>query len=177
MKKILFIFLLSLIMISCNSAAKEETVPPPKPLKTYSKGSVSVDSYNYSGFENFLKKENDTVYVVNFWATWCQPCVQELPNFEKLEQEHKEDKVKVLLVSIDFPKTAESKLLPFIEKRNLKPEVILLDDPDANSWINKVDSSWSGAIPATLIYTKERRIFYEKSFTFDELERETKKFL
>jgi len=172
MKK--FLPLLALILIvSCK---KEEEIPP-KPLQTYSKESVSVNSYDFSGIEKLLKKQNDTIYVVNFWATWCVPCVEELPNFEKLNADYKDKKVKVILVSIDFPKMVESNLLPFIKKHNLKSEVVHLNDPDANSWINKVDSSWSGAIPATVIYKNDKRNFYEKSFTFEELEVAVKKVL
>lgn len=163
-----------ILMVSCQN--KDENAAP-KPLKTYSEGNISVNSYTFSALEHFLKKDNDTTYVVNFWATWCVPCVEELPNFEKLNATYKDRKVKVLLVSIDFPKMAESKLLPFIKEKNLQSDVVLLNDPDANSWINKVDSTWSGAIPATVIYKKDKRQFYEKSFTYDELETEVKKFL
>lgn len=172
MKK--FLPLLALILIvSCK---KEEEIPP-KPLQTYSKESISVNSYDFSGIEKLLKKKNDTTYVVNFWATWCVPCVEELPNFEKLNADYKDKKVKVILVSIDFPKMVESNLLPFIKKHNLKSEVVHLNDPDANSWINKVDPSWSGAIPATVIYKNDKRNFYEKSFAFEELEAAVKKVL
>lgn len=167
--------LLFLILLFSCTKKEENTVP--RPLKTYSEGTISVNSYSFSALEHFLKKENDTTYVVNFWATWCVPCVEELPNFEKLNATYKDKKVKVLLVSIDFPKMAESKLLPFIKNKNLKSDVVLLNDPDANSWINKVDSTWSGAIPATIIYKKNKRNFYEKSFTYEELETEVKKFL
>jgi len=175
MKKIVSLLALVLI-VSCKSEDKKEAEITSKPLQTYSKDGISVNSYDFSGLENLLKKQNDTTYVVNFWATWCVPCVEELPNFEKLNATYKDKKVKVILVSIDFPKMAESKLLPFIKEHNLKSEIIHLNDPDANSWINKVDSTWSGAIPATVIYKKDKRNFYEKSFTFEELETEVKKF-
>lgn len=171
MRKILP-FLAIYLLVSCKSEDKKEAEKTPKPLITYTEGNISVASYDFSGLEYFLKKENDTTYVVNFWATWCVPCVEELPNFEKVNSIYKDKKVKVLLVSIDFPKMAESKLIPFIKTHNLQSEVVLLNDPDANSWINKVDPSWSGAIPATVIYKKGKRKFYEKSFTFEELEKE-----
>jgi thiol-disulfide isomerase/thioredoxin len=124
----------------------------------------------------YLNQKNDTTYVVNFWATWCVPCIEELPNFEKINAKYKENKIKVLLVSLDMPKMIESKLLPFITKRQLKSEVILMRDPDQNTWLPKVDSTWSGALPATLIYNKDMRKFYEKSFTYDELEKEVSNF-
>jgi len=152
------------------------TIKPPKPLKVYSNDTVLVNAYEYSGLEYYLKQKNDTTYVVNFWATWCVPCVEELPNFEKINAKYKENKVKVILVSLDMAKMVETKLLPFINQKQIKSEVLLLRDPDADSWIPKVDSTWSGAIPATLIYNKDMRKFYERSFTYDELEKEISNF-
>jgi len=148
----------------------------PKPIKVYTNDTVSVRAYEYEGLKHFLNQKNDTTYVVNFWATWCVPCIEELPNFEKINANYKENKIKVLLVSLDMPKMIESKLLPFITKRQLKSEVILMRDPDQNTWLPKVDSTWSGALPATLIYNKDMRKFYEKSFTYDELEKEVSNF-
>lgn len=142
----------------------------PSPIKVYIKDGVSVKAYDYDKLEYFLNQQNDTTYVVNFWATWCVPCVKELPHFEKLNQQYKGKKVKVLLVSLDMAKMVESKLLPFIKKKNLKSEIVLLKDPDSNNWIPKIDKSWSGAIPATLIYNRKKRKFYEKSFEYADLE-------
>ncbi len=124
---------------------------------------------NFEEFQPYLQQQNDTVYVINFWATWCAPCVKELPDFEKLNEQYKDRNFKMLLVSLDFRKMYETRLIPFIKDKNLQAEVILLHDPDANAWIDKIDPSWSGAIPATLIYTKDFRNFHEGSYTFDQL--------
>ncbi len=115
--------------------------------------------------------------MINFWATWCKPCIEELPHFETLNAKYGKDQVEVVLVSLDFPSRAEELLVPFVEKRNLKSDVLLLDDPKSNTWIPKVDKSWSGALPATVIFNKHRRSFYEKSFTFNELETELLSFI
>lgn len=125
---------------------------------------------DFKGLEPLLNKQNDTTYIVNFWATWCVPCVKEMPYFQKLHDEFSGDKVKVVLVSLDFLKHLDTRLKPFIEKYRLTPQVILLNDPDANTWINKVSPEWSGALPATLFYKKKFRAFYEKSFTYEELQ-------
>ena len=175
MKRILLICSLALV-ISCKKNTEASETKYPKPLKVYNAGGISVDSYDYISFEKLLKFQNDTTYVVNFWATWCMPCVAELPNFEKLNTEYKDRKIKVILVSLDMSKQVESNLLPFIKKKNLQSKIVFLNDPDANSWISKVDSSWSGAIPATVIYNKNKRKFYEQSFTFESLEKEIKQF-
>ena len=122
--------------------------------------------------------KNDTTYIINFWATWCKPCVEELPYFEEVHAKYSNKPVKVILVSLDFKKQIEKKLLPFIQNRNLQPEVVVLVDPDANSWIPKVDDVWDGAIPVTLFYNSEKRKFVGKQFAdHDELETILKTFL
>ena len=125
-----------------------------------------VTSLSYDELKPMLFQKENKTYVVNFWATWCAPCVKELPYFEAINQNLNVD---VLLVSLDFPKHKESRLLPFIKKHQLQSKVVHLDDANENFWINAIDSTWSGAIPATLIYNQNKRMFYEQSFTEDEL--------
>jgi len=137
-----------------------------------------VVSLNFETLEkNYFQKQNDSIYVINFWATWCKPCVKELPAFEKIASNYADEKVKILLVSLDFPDKIEEQVIPFIKSNRIKSEVVLLDDADANSWIPKVSPEWSGAIPATVIYRNDHRKFYEKTFTFQEIEAELHDFL
>ncbi len=125
---------------------------------------------HFQNFKSYLHKQNDTIYVLNFWATWCRPCVKELPYFEQISQNYKFQKLKVILVSLDFSEDMETKLKPFIQRKNLQSEIIVMDDPDANSWIDKVDKSWSGAIPATLIYRGNKKVFHEGSLSYEQIE-------
>jgi len=119
--------------------------------------------------QSITQNFNDTTYVVNFWATWCSPCVKEIEYFEELHRQNASLGVKVLLVSLDFPKHADTRVIPFLKEKEISAEVLLMTDLDYNSWIDLIDTSWSGAIPATLIYNKDRRVFLEKELTRDEL--------
>ena len=127
----------------------------------------------YDTFEDFsevLTKSEDKTYVINFWATWCKPCIAELPFFDNLGEEYKNRDVEVILVSLDFRDRIKKSLIPFVEKNNIKSEVVLLADTKTNDWIDKVDPSWSGAIPATLIYDQESYQFLEHEFeSYEEL--------
>ncbi len=131
---------------------------------------AEVPVFDYDGLEQYLKQYADRTVVVNFWATWCVPCVKELPYFEKVTERYDEREVVVILVSLDFSDQLERRVLPFLERHNIRSQVVLLDDPDANRWIELVHPSWSGAIPGTLFKNKKKEVFFEKSFSsFDEI--------
>lgn len=129
----------------------------------------SVQVTDFNGIEVWLTRESDTIYVVNFWATWCTPCVKEFPYFEQVHNAFQGKKVKILMVNLDFPDQLQSRVIPFLERRKSALHVIMLDDPDQNTWINRVDSSWSGALPATLIYTRGYRQLFESELSYDQL--------
>lgn len=179
--KFIWLFVLLGIFSSCNQnksnnnvSIKKENVVENTIINT---DSIYLDIYDFNGFKNFLNKKNDTVYVINFWATWCAPCVKELPYFELLNEKYKDKNVEVILVSLDFPHLYETKLKPFIKEKKIASKVIALDDVDMNSWIPQISKAWSGSIPATIIYKNNISKFFERSFTFEELEKETLKVL
>ena len=126
-----------------------------------------------------LTRPTDTTYVVNFWATWCAPCVKELPNFEQIRTAYAHKKVKVLLVSLDYASQVDKKIKPFVKQRGLKSEVLVLNEPDPNEWLDKVDAKWSGALPFTLIFNNKtkQRITFERELTKTELATAVQKFM
>jgi thiol-disulfide isomerase/thioredoxin len=126
----------------------------------------------FSAFESdYLSNLSaDTTYVINFWATWCAPCVKELPYFEQLREGNEMKPFKMILVSLDFKSKLEG-VKSLIAKKGIQSEVVLLADGRASEWIDLVDSTWSGAIPATLVIKNNKRYFYEKSYeSYKELE-------
>lgn len=132
--------------------------------------SQQIPSYNAN---DLIKRVNssDTLYIINFWATWCVPCVQELPEFNKLEKRYTGNPVKVLLVSLDFKQDYPYKLANFIERKRITPEVVWLNETDPNDFIPKIESAWQGSIPATLIidHAKKFKKFIEGTITAKEI--------
>ncbi len=166
MKRVVFSACL-LLLLSCKKEMKEPAEPE----------NEHIEVVNFKGLETLLEKQVQDVLVVNFWATWCKPCVEEMPYFEEVHDSLGGEDLKVILVSLDFPSKLESQLIPFVRERGLEPQVVLLDDPHENDWIPKVDSTWSGAIPATLFLKDGERKFFEKSFTRASLFREVTQFI
>lgn len=137
--------------------------------------SQKVKLINVDQLQERMKNGKDSTYVVNFWATWCAPCIKELPNFEKLSAEYKSEKLAVLLVSVDFKSKLASNVEPFVKRKNLKNEVFLLNESNPQEYIDRIDPSWSGSIPATLFIKNDKRKFIESELTYEQLLTQYKK--
>ena len=139
-------------------------------MKTYAQ---KPSIYKINDLTKRIFNDSDTTYVVNFWATWCKPCVAELPEFEKMNQIYKQQKIKVLLVSMDFKEEIDKKLKDFLEKNKYTSEIVLLDEINGNDFINKISESWSGSIPATLIIKPKNtgNKFHEGKLNLEMLEK------
>lgn len=130
----------------------------------------TIEIIDFKQFQQRTQKKNDTLYIVNFWATWCKPCIEELPYFEEANRNFAGKKVKILLVSLDF-RSDHARVEKFVAKKNYANTVFLLDGGNPNDWINKIDPQWSGAIPATVLYKAGKKLFFkEGQVTSNELE-------
>ena len=127
----------------------------------------------FEDFEQLVDKQDDVLYVVNFWATWCGPCVKELPDFMAVNEAMKDRKdFKMILVSLDEKENWQSEVIPFATKNNLNVDIYLLDElRRMNYWIPRVDKKWMGSIPATVFYKNGKKLrFVEKQLHREELE-------
>ena len=165
-----FFYLLLFVFLACKQESTEVVESSREWLLE------DIPTINFDDFEPMLDNKTKKVQVINFWATWCAPCIEEMPYFEALAKKYK-NQLDLKFVSLDMPEHKESKVLQFATKNNIQNDIILLDDTRSHYWIPKVDAEWSGAIPATLIYTTNERAFYEQAFTQEQLEIELKKFL
>ena len=97
-----------------------------------------------------------TTLIINFWATWCKPCVEELAWFEKLNEQYGGDKkVQVLLVSLDFKSQLKQRLDKYLNDHPIPNlEIVVLADQDADSWVPRVTSDWDGSLPFTMVLNK-----------------------
>jgi thiol-disulfide isomerase/thioredoxin len=157
MKKFVFLSLFILIATSQASAQTPEVI-------------------KFDRLQAMLSRQNDTTYLYNFFATWCGACVKEFSNFQKFADENAGKKFKLVFVSLDFVQDIDKSLIPFVKKKNVAQEVYLLDETDYNSWINNVDTTWSGGLPASLVVNSTKGIhkLYPQEFSLAELEQAVK---
>lgn len=147
------IFTLILFLITLSASAQPRVVKLPE-------------------LEKLLKTKSEKIQVINFWATWCGPCVKEMPLFEKLGQERSD--IRITLVSMDLELDSNpDKVYKFVERKAIKSDVMILDAADPNSWIDKIEKQWSGSLPATIVINTKtgKRAFVGKELKEGELER------
>ena len=161
MQKIMFLFLVSMLLVSSNAAEEP-----------------SVKVVKFDEVQKLMTTSSDQIQVINFWATWCKPCIKELPYFQAIHQKWG-SQVDVTLISLDFADEVQKKVIPFVQKKDLKPKVLVLDELDYNSWIDRVDARWTGSIPATLIIDPKtgKRQFVEGEVTQAQIESMVQKFI
>ncbi|MBK9108178.1 MAG: redoxin domain-containing protein [Saprospiraceae bacterium] len=131
---------------------------------TSQKDQTAIEIINRIELQNLLNLKDDTLRLFNFWATWCKPCVKELPYFEELNSQWTQAKSKIYLISLDFNEGPNKRLQKFIEKNKINSRVLLFDGGDPNLWINEVAEEWTGTIPASLIVFNGQKCFLETSF-------------
>jgi len=113
-----------------------------------------------------------SVKVINFWATWCAPCVKEMPLLEKLNEDDKN--TKVILVSMDYDLDPDpAKVKRFIDRKKIRSKVVILAEENPNEWIEKIDKSWTGALPSTLVINPDsgKRKFMQGELKEGDLEK------
>lgn len=116
-----------------------------------------------------MQKQDDTTRVLNLWATWCAPCVKELPYFEEVHQSLKGDeKTKIILLAVE---DTEKKVLAHISKNQMQATVWLLNEKDANYWIPKINEEWGGEIPVTIVKNTalKNEVFHSGELSKEEL--------
>lgn len=134
--------------------------------------SQKADQIKLKDLQTIISTRSEKIQIINFWATWCAPCVKEVPLFERLNQENKA--VDVTLVSMDYDLDPNpEKVYRFIARKKLQSKVVILIEKNPNDWIDKIDKNWSGALPATLVLNTKtgKRKFVEKELYEGDLEK------
>ncbi len=138
--------------------------------------SQNIPKWKITDIEKYIAAKNEDILVINFWATFCKPCVAEIPSFIKITDKYKDAHVKLLLVSLDLPSAYPAKIAVFAKKQQFNTNIVWLDETDADYFCPRVDKKWSGSIPATLMVNTKTgyKKFFEDELKADVFEKELK---
>lgn len=133
----------------------------------------TVEMVTFDQLSKVLNNTGDELIVCNFWATWCKPCIEEMPFFDRLQDEFEEDDVRVIFVSIDKPEDKE-KVTTFVRQKQVRSEVMQINEANSKlkSWFPTIKQNWTGDLPATIFLQTDGdvRTFYSGAFeSYEEL--------
>jgi len=156
MKLINLFFISLLIIVSVNVTAQE------------------IPKWKIKELENYIK-EADKPLIINFWASFCKPCIEEIPYFQRMVKKFEKEGVELLLVSLDL-KEDYPKIKTFATKYKFTSSIVYLNETNADLFCPKIDEKWSGAIPASLFVNNKTgyRKFFEEQVSEKKLEQEVK---
>ena len=141
-------------------------------LISFSIAQINIPKWKITDVEKYMNSGKDEVLVINFWATFCKPCVAEIPSFIEITNKYKDQNVKLLLVSLDLPSFYPKKVAAFAKKNNWNANIVWLEETNADYFCPKIDPKWSGSIPATLIINPKTgyRKFFEEEMEKEKFE-------
>lgn len=110
----------------------------------------SLPSRSWEALQAVIRENPDTLYILNFWTTWCRPCVAELPYLQAAAQELQDSlPVRIWLISLDFPPEGPRAAAALLHRKGITLPAFWLEEKDPNSWIPHLNPNWDGSIPYT----------------------------
>jgi thiol-disulfide isomerase/thioredoxin len=154
-----FILFIALV-IACSLAG---LAAPAQSDTVKSAGPAEIQQVDLEGLKKLLQRDpKDTrPLLVNFWATWCDPCREEFPDLVKIDEDYRSKGLNFVAVSLDDVGDIKTKVEPFLKEMKATMPVVLLNVNDPEPAIHAVDPSWQGDMPATFLYDKEGKVAFK----------------
>ena len=135
----------------------------------------AIQKIKITDLESYIAT-SDHPLIINFWATFCEPCVKEIPYFQSAVARYKDQRVELVLVSLDLPDYYPDRIASFAQKRDFKARILWLNETNADYFCPKVDPRWTGGIPCSLFINNNThyRRFFDRQLTEGQVEPEIK---
>ena len=148
------------LFLSGFSAPAQSTKGTEKSLKPVAEA-IIVKDVDQAGLTALLKRDNGRPLLVNFWATWCEPCRDEFPDLIKIDSEYRGQGLDFITVSLDDFSEIKTEVPKFLQQMGANMPAYLLNVADPEPSIKAVDPNWGGALPATVLYDKHGKIVFK----------------
>ena len=150
----LTVLLVSFAVTAQRKSRTAKSVPPAVAL-------AKVEAINTEGLKHLIQKPRTKALLLNFWATWCDPCREEFPELVKLDSEFRPATMDFVTVSLDDVEDIKTKVPKFLTNMKATMPAYLLSVSDPEPAINAVDPSWQGDLPATFLYNEKGEIIFK----------------
>ena len=154
------VVIVSILLLTFSAAAQGKSAHKPRSARAV-KSPAPVRAVNAEEMQALLKRDGTRPLLVNYWATWCDPCRDEFPDLVKIDRDYRAKGLDFIAISLDDLVDIKTAVPKFLLAMNAKMPVYLLNVADPEPAINMVDSNWSGALPATFLYDNTGKVVYK----------------
>lgn len=153
---------LAVLVLSVAAPAQRRRGRAPKQQAT-----IEVKQVDLEGFKQLLPltrnadSKRTKPLLVNFWATWCDPCREEFPDLVKIDKDYRARGLDFIAISLDDPPDIKTSVPAFLNEMQATMPAYLLNVSDPEPAIQSVDRSWSGALPATFLYDTNGAVVFK----------------
>ena len=158
--KVVVVLALGLLSGVC-ATAQPSTARRARKARVAVKPLVAARAINAEELQGLLKRDGTRPLLVNYWATWCDPCRDEFPDLVKIDEQYRPKGLDFIAISLDDLKDIKTEVPKFLRKMRATMPVYLLNVADPEPAINAVDREWGGALPATFLYNTKGEVVYK----------------
>ena len=151
---------ISVLLLTFSAAAQSKTAHKPRSPRAVT-SPAPVRAVNAEEMQALLKRDGTRPLLVNYWATWCDPCRDEFPDLVKIDRDYRAKGLDFIAITLDDLVDIKTAVPKFLLAMNAKMPVYLLNVADPEPAINMVDRDWSGALPATFLYDQNGKVVYK----------------
>jgi thiol-disulfide isomerase/thioredoxin len=127
---------------------------------------VSLNKADTNALQSLRKNDSGKLRLVNFWATWCAPCVAEFDGFVTISRMYRQRDFEFVSVAVNRP-DEEPRVLEFLKKQQASNRNLIFASDDRTSLINAFDPAWQGEVPYTVLLGPEGKVIYRESGSID----------
>jgi len=150
---------ISVLLLNFSAVAQRKTAHKSRSARAVKP--APVRAVNAEEMQALLKRNGTRPLLVNYWATWCDPCRDEFPDLVKIDRDYRAKGLDFIAITLDDLVDIKTAVPKFLLAMNAKMPVYLLNVADPEPAINMVDRDWSGALPATFLYDNTGKVVYK----------------
>lgn len=156
-------------VFGCSTKWADKREDARKSLERWNAEPVSLETIDLDGVAKLAKNDSDDLLLINLWATWCGPCVAELPEFVEMNRMYRGRDFKLITISLD-DLDAQSKALEVLTQHHVSATNYLLDAENRDAFAEALDPQWPGPVPYTLLIAPGGKVLYRHTGEIDPLE-------
>jgi peroxiredoxin len=155
-------------VFGCSTKWSDKRPSALESLSKWNAEEVSVQTIDEAGVRKLVQNDSPNLRLINVWATWCVPCVEELPELVTINRMYRKRKFEMITISLDDPKEREA-VLKRLQEKHVSATNYLFSSDDRDALAEALDKQWPGPVPYTILVAPGGKIVYRKHDAIDPL--------